>query len=508
EWGVFRHYWVVFKLLINVFSTIVLLMYIRTVGYFATVAADTTLSSSDLLALRSVSPVVHASAAILLLLVATTLAVYKPRGLTPHGLRIRKQRSVSQQALLRQIVFAIAISVTGAACSGERSSEAPSVATVRLDSIASPAAPGSAEPNLGVSPDGRVYMSWLEPNQSGHALRVAALEGSEWSPAQTVRAGRDFFVNWADFPSIEVLDGGRLAVHWLQRNGSGTYAYGVRISQSGDDGKTWSTPVMPHRDSSQTEHGFVGLWREAGALGAVWLDGRNFSKEGHDASNEMMLLATAVHPDGKLGDEVTLDERTCDCCQNSAALTADGPIVAYRDRSPDEIRDIYVTRRVGGTWTPGTPVHSDNWNIAACPVNGPAVTASGRRVAVAWFTAANDSPRVKLAFSDDAGATFRAPIRADGGNPAGRVDVAMLPDGSALVTWIERTGGDTAAVQARRVHRDGKIGETTMIGSSSAARASGFPQMAVVGSDVFFAWTVPGENSAVRVARARLSDFQ
>jgi hypothetical protein len=222
----------------------------------------------------------------------------------------------------------------------------------------------------------------------------------------------------------------------------------------------------------------------------------------------MMLVTTTVERDGRLGPEVRLDERTCDCCQNSAAMTASGPIVAYRDRSPDEIRDIYVTRRVGGKWTTGSPVHADNWRIAACPVNGPAVAAAKQRVALAWFTAANDSAQVRLAFSDDAGAKFGAPIRVDDGNPAGRVDVELLPDGSALVTWIERTGGDTAAVRARRVGHDAKLGTATTIAQSSAARASGFPRMALTGSDVVFAWTVPGKPSAIRVARAPLSEFR
>jgi hypothetical protein len=76
------------------------------------------------------------------------------------------------------------------------------------------------------------------------------------------------------------------------------------------------------------------------------------------------------------------------------------------------------------------------------------------------------------------------------------------------VTWIERTGGDTAAVRTRRVTIDGTIGPTTTIASSSAARASGFPQMAITPSDVIFAWTVPGQPSTVRVARARLAAFQ
>jgi len=95
-WGLFRHYWVLAKLLINVFATIVLLLYMQTLSSLAGVAAETTLSSDDLGVLRSPSPVIHAAAALLLLLVATTLAVYKPRGMTPYGRRKQhEQRTVS-----------------------------------------------------------------------------------------------------------------------------------------------------------------------------------------------------------------------------------------------------------------------------------------------------------------------------------------------------------------------------------------------------------------------------
>lgn len=386
----------------------------------------------------------------------------------------------------------------------------------RTDSIASPTAPGSAEPNLTTGPDGRVYMTWLEPANPGYSLRFAVHDGATWSAPKTIATRTDFFVNWADFPSLEVMSSTRLAAHWLQRNGPGTYAYGVRIAQSNDGGSTWSTPVIPHRDTTQTEHGFVAMWSDGGTLGAVWLDGRKMKAGGHDApaggghdaGNEMMLVSTTLDAKGTRGAEVRLDERTCDCCQNAAVMTSSGPIVAYRNRSADEIRDIYVTRRVGGMWRAGTPVHNDNWKIAACPVNGPALAANGKRVALAWFTAPGDSGRVNVAFSDDAGASFGAPVRVDGGSPAGRVDVALLPDGGALVTWVERVGGDVAAVRARRVTRDGKAGTPTTIASSSAARASGFPRMAVTGSTVMFAWTMPGRPSAVRVARAALTAFR
>ena len=87
RWGLFRHYWVLAKMLINVFATVVLVMYMQTLSYLAGVAGATTLSSGDLRGLKSPSPVLHAGAALLLLLVATTLSVYKPRGVTRYGRR-------------------------------------------------------------------------------------------------------------------------------------------------------------------------------------------------------------------------------------------------------------------------------------------------------------------------------------------------------------------------------------------------------------------------------------
>jgi hypothetical protein len=313
-------------------------------------------------------------------------------------------------------------------------------------------------------------------------------------------------VNWADFPSVSALGKGQLAAHWLQRTGGAPYAYGVRLAYSKDDGRSWSDPIVPHRDTSPQEHGFVSMWREGSLLGAAWLDGRKY-KPGRHPTNEMTVHSTMMDADGRPGAEFELDTRVCDCCQTSAALTSNGPIVVYRDRSPDEIRDMYAVRRVNGRWTAPAPVHNDGWKVSYCPVNGPNVDARGDRVAVAWFTAANDSPRVKLAFSPNAGERFDAPVRIDEGNPAGRVDVALLVNGDALVSWIERTGGDTATIRLRRVTRNGKPSTPMTLAASSAARASGFPRMAITGNDVMFAWTVPGRPSSVRVARMPIASI-
>lgn len=217
----------------------------------------------------------------------------------------------------------------------------------------------------------------------------------------------------------------------------------------------------------------------------------------------MTVRQTTIGRQGELGPEMLLDPRACDCCQTAAALTSDGPILVYRDRSPREVRDIAITRHVDGRWTEPRRVHDDGWVIPACPVNGPAVSADGRRVAVAWFTAAQDTPRVRVAFSDDAGAGFAPPVRIDDGDPAGRVDIELLPGAAALVSWIERTA-DGAEVRVRRVQSDGRVGPSVAIATSTAERASGFPRMARSGDVVVFAWTQPGSPSRVRVARARV----
>lgn len=97
-WGLFRHYWVVAKLMMNVLATIVLLMYMQTLSALGGLAADATLSDAEILALRDPSPVLHAGGALILLLVATTLSVYKPRGLTPYGWRKQQERRAISQS--------------------------------------------------------------------------------------------------------------------------------------------------------------------------------------------------------------------------------------------------------------------------------------------------------------------------------------------------------------------------------------------------------------------------
>ena len=404
------------------------------------------------------------------------------------------------------ISLACAISAIAAA-------QAPFIAP---QSIASPAAAHSAQPQLSVSKRG-VLLSWIEKSGDLATLKFSERTAAGWSAPKTIASGRDWFVNWADVPSALRLPSGAIVAHWLQKSAASTYAYDVRLSYSTDDGKTWSPSFTPHHDGTPTEHGFASMFPLNDGFGVVWLDGRNMKGSEHPSAgsgqgNEhgdagsMTVRFARFNQGFKQVEESEIDARVCECCPTTAAVTSEGIITAYRNRSDDEIRDNYVARFVNGKWTTPQPVFNDNWKIAACPVNGPSLSANGNLVAMSWFTAKNDQPQALMAFSSDAGKTFSNPIRVDDAGTLGRVDLELLPDGSALATWIE-FGNQKAQFMARRIDRNGTRSAPVAIAGLAGSRASGYPRAAIAGGEAIFAWTEAGAGGAteVRTAVAKLT---
>jgi len=383
---------------------------------------------------------------------------------------------------------------------GERSTQS---FTVR--ELTSPARVGSAEPHLAQGPDGRLILSWQERGRDEVALRYSVLGNNEWQPAKTITRGDDWFVNWADFPSVTPISPDLWAAHWLVKRPGGTYAYDVAIALSLDSGQTWGKPITPHTDGTATEHGFVTLFPWQGGVGALWLDGRNMAEDGldvaHGGSQSGGMTLRSVIIDHGPTQPTLIDDLVCDCCQTDVALGPDGPIAVYRNRTTDEIRDIYITRAVDNQWQPAKPVANDGWEIAGCPVNGPAIAVDGSDVAVAWFTGANDVPRVRLATSSDKGIAFSAPIDIDVGLPVGRVDVESLGGGDVAVSWL-RTGADQQGeLCVSIISKTGDIGPEQVVAKTSTARLSGFPQMMRSGDDLVFAWTdTSGEATTIQTA--------
>jgi hypothetical protein len=374
--------------------------------------------------------------------------------------------------------------------------------------VTSPAGTNSAQPQLFASARGLI-LSWVEREGPKASLRFAERTANGWSVPMTVASGTDWFVNWADVPSVIRLANGTLVGHWLQKSGPDTYAYDVRLSYSKDDGKTWSPSFLPHSDGTKTEHGFASLVQMPGAgLGLVWLDGRAMKPQAghgdHGGGGAMSVRFGVFDSSWKQTAEAPVDLRVCECCPTTAAVTADGPIVAFRNRTDDEVRDIYVSRLENGTWTEPKAVHEDGWKINACPVNGPMLSARGRTVALAWFNAKNDQGRAFVAFSQDAGRSFGTPIRLDDVGALGRVDVELTADGAAIASWIE-FADQRSQLKVRRVDASGTRSPSITVTQLAGGRASGYPRIAVSADEVVFAWTDVNEGrSRVQTASAPL----
>jgi len=358
--------------------------------------------------------------------------------------------------------------------------------------VETPAADGSAEPFLFTDQNGTTYLSWIEKHGEKSEFRFSRLMDGKWSASMLIDSGSTWFVNWADYPMI-ATNGNQFVAHYLDKSGDGTYAYDVKLTSSSDGGSSWSKATVLHDDGKRAEHGFVSILPYDQNFFVAWLDGRNTAMEGmehHEGHHgQMSLRAAVIDKEGKKLNEWELDNRTCDCCQTSAALTDNGPIVVYRDRSDDEIRDMSIVRFVNGAWTTPKPVYEDKWKIAGCPVNGPRVVANGNKVAVAWFSVPDNTSQVNVTFSDDGGKTFEKPIRVDEGKAVGRVDIVMLDDRSVYVIWME---GST--IKGAHVTKSGKQSSMT-IASSSEARSGGFPQLTRSGNQLIFAWTDDSEKT-------------
>ena len=338
--------------------------------------------------------------------------------------------------------------------------------------------PGAHAPDLAAGPDGTLWLTWVERSGDVPAIRLSVRSADgEWRDPVTVVSRKELVVFDADPPSVAVLPDGTVFVQWLEEAGN---KLALRVARSTDGGRTFGKPQSVGEGAEGAERGFFEIAAADGGARAVWLEGGAPGKKTVQAE----LLSVPWKGDA-MGGIAALDGRVCDCCQLSIAASGGALLVAYRDRSPDEIRDVSVVR-IGkdGASSPVT-VAKDGWKTPTCPVNGPSIAADGKLVAVAWYTNHPDA-RVQVAFSSDGGATFGAPVRVDDGDPLGRAGVRLV-DGAAVVTWVEEVG-ETPELRAAWAQPDGAAGESFRVSSFRGGTSSSYPRIAQLGKTVWVAF--------------------
>jgi len=360
------------------------------------------------------------------------------------------------------------------------------------------------EPNLTTSPSGKTILTWIQYlNDSTDALMVSSFGKNQWKTPIKISEGSNWFSNWADFPTLASFGSHNMnyAAHWLEKSAQGTYDYDIKYSISDNRLSNWTKGALLNLDGIPAEHGFVTMkpygWDQ---IFATWLDGRNTKKK-----QPMTLRGTFLNADGTRTDEVELDDRVCDCCQTTALVTPQGILVAYRDRSEGEIRDISYTLYRDGSWTAPRSVHSDNWVMKGCPVNGPSVDGMGRQIWLAWHTGANDKPRIQLSTSQSEGDSFSAPIVLSDMQVLGRIDVTALSESRAFVSWME-SNYEQAEIHGAIVDEFGKVLHQQVLGYAEDNRSSGFPVSTIGEDGIIMAWTVGKESTSIKTVRVEVPD--
>lgn len=373
-----------------------------------------------------------------------------------------------------------------------------------IESLESPAGDHSSLPHLVLGKDNVLYLSWIQKSDSNQtAMMYSRMKDSSWDTPETIASGTNWFVNWADYPMLAVDKYGNMLAHYLAKSSAGTYSYDINVITKKADSIDWSLPLPPHTDNTPTEHGFVTILpNEDYTFTLAWLDGRHTSggHDGHGSNGAMTLRTAVMDMQGQLSQEAELDARVCDCCQTTGVMTTKGPLFIYRDRSVDEVRDMAYVSKLDSGWSIPKLVAEDNWNIEGCPVNGPRAATLGKTVATAWYSAALNRPKVKVAFKVEA--DFEEPILVDDTSPIGRVDIVMKNAETAIVSWLG--GGNSPAIKYREVNRNGSMSAVYVLEQTSDERGSGFPQMEIWNNILYFAWTEMGEIDHIRLKKVPL----
>ena len=359
--------------------------------------------------------------------------------------------------------------------------------------VKTPTNKNSLAPNL-CSFGNHFALSWIERNTDGEArLQMATWNGSEFDEIRLIAKSKGMFANWADIPSLVEAPSGDLYAHWLNRIGNETYAYGIQIERSIDHGKSWQSLGWLHNDTSATEHGFVSLIPENRHVRAFWLDGRQMKKP-----TGKMMLRTAILDGNEINSENMLDDDVCTCCPTGAIQLPGGSAVVYRDRLPQEIRDISLVHLKNNTWSKPSRIQKDNWVMPGCPVNGPSIATNGNIIAVSRFTVIKNKAKIILRLFKVGQAESGKEITLDENVPVGRCTTVCSED-AVYNIWIGVDKKQTVLRMAE-VSLSGKIKRKITLVPIDKDRSSGMPRAIFSNNYLWVSWT--GSNQ-VRLGRLK-----
>ncbi|MGB2384783.1 MAG: hypothetical protein ACPH8E_04735 [Flavobacteriales bacterium] len=355
---------------------------------------------------------------------------------------------------------------------------------------------GTAVPHLTTTADGSPTLLCVQSSDTTHRLTHRLWEAGSWGEARTIAEDTAMLVNWADRPQLAFGPDGAAYAHWLRLDERGDFAYTIQAVRSDDGGTSWSEPVSPHKAGQVAEYGFAQWMPFDGGAALAWLDGRDFDENPDPATARMEVRLAQWHASETWSDETVLDSSACTCCPMSTLVHPSGPVeLVYRDRLAGEIRDFnrILIEPTSGSFQELGPLHRDGWEIAACPVNGASMSQNAERTLAVWYTAAEDSARVRFAWRKAGAIAFDQPHDLHQNAPLGRVTTATDERGHFYAMWLEtnETGGIAWMGQSWDATGTAIYAAPMALIPASESRAGGFPSAVGLDAGVLVAWTNP-----------------
>lgn len=338
--------------------------------------------------------------------------------------------------------------------------------------------------------EGRPLVSWVEMKDD----REKYLYFAFWDEGDALFAEPEILqlpdhtaVHEEGMPKMAVKRDGSLLVFYEVSESSPHSRWGVsdiRFQRSFDRGKTWTSPRSVDPDKPMdASASFSGIARLAdGEIGIGWL-GTNPDT----ARVGRPVLFAKSTAEGDFSPPVVVDSTACQCCRVAMTGREDGAIVvAYRDLSPEDIRDIsYAVSTDGGqSFGPPRDVSGDQWKVPGCPHNGPSVISDGENSYLVWFSGGAESG-IRFAEVDESGEVIGRRLLSGAGRFA---QICKMADGFIAAAYNEEYRKNDQIynrVILSGIHEFGEQPKELSVGEVEA----GYPVLHPLGEDgVVVAW--------------------
>ncbi len=417
-----------------------------------------------------------------------------------------------RQMKARGKLIALVITTTVLVASCNRSSSKYQFETQPRAPLAAVGLTSTRSPQIAVSSAGMI--SLLTLYQDGENARLGFTMshdgGDHFMPVKTLSEDGVRISAHGENNPMMAVSGRAVYALWEQSQSDGTRD--LVVGRSLNEGQTFEKPIRVNDNKTPSFHGFASIAAgKNGDVYVVWLDGRETPES---PGTFDIYLARSTDRGATFGENVRVARSACPCCRPYVTVGNNGEVfIAWRKVFPGSIRDleVSVSKDGGQTFPLSTRVAEDDWEIHGCPESGASLMAVKGRVYVAWMTGGSDNhPRIRLAWSDDGGAHFHAPLDASQGiQDANHPFLAQSENGQLLLCFQGRPAStdnrqwSKIAAFVEQVQKE-ELGAPVVL--SNDGMTASYPTMAL-GPDrsVFVVWSAVSEKgSSVELVRGGL----